>query len=109
MAENCSKIGCTITANSQGTSTWFSARATATGLTGKTFFWFGLFFSFFRLEITKRKLIRDFFPFGVVQKKMKIQMNGFVLHVNNNLENQFSKKKNSLDCGQVLFLQQSML
>ena len=38
MAENFSKIGCTIIANSQGTSTWFSARATATGLTGKTIF-----------------------------------------------------------------------
>ena len=50
MAENCWKIGCTIIANSQGTSTWFSARATTTGLTGKTFFWFVLFcfFSFFR-------------------------------------------------------------
>ena len=28
-------------------------------------------------------------------------MNGFVLHVNNNLENQFSTKKGSLDCGHV--------
>ena len=36
-------------------------------------------------------------------------MNGFVLHVNNNLENQFSTKKNPLDCDQALFLQQSML
>ena len=36
-------------------------------------------------------------------------MNGFVLHVNNNLENQFSPKKNSLDCGQTIFLQQSIL
>ena len=75
MAENCSKIGCTITANSQGTSTWFSARATATGLTGKTFFWFGLFFSFFRSSGVVRnyqaKLIRDFLPLGVVQKQMK--------------------------------------
>ena len=32
----------------QGTSTRFSARATATGLTGKTCFWFVLFFSPFR-------------------------------------------------------------
>ena len=55
MAENCSKIGCTITANSQGTSTWFSARATATGLTGMTFFWFGLFLGLVELlEITKQ-------------------------------------------------------
>ena len=58
MAENCSKIGCTIIANSQATSTWFSARATETGLTDKTFI-FGLvwFFSFLGLvellEITK--------------------------------------------------------
>ena len=57
MAENCSKIGCTITANSQGTSTWFSARATATGLTGKKFFWFVLFYLFLgvvELDITKQ-------------------------------------------------------
>ena len=36
-------------------------------------------------------------------------MNGFALYVNNNLENQFSTKKNSLDCGQAIFLQQSIL
>ena len=55
MAENFSKIGCTIIPNSQGTSTWFSARATATGLTGKTFFWFGLFLGLVELlEITKQ-------------------------------------------------------
>ena len=57
MAGNCSKIGCTITANSQGTSTWFSARATETGLTDKTFFGLVCFFSFLGLvellEITK--------------------------------------------------------
>ena len=45
----------------------------------------------------------------VVLKQMKSPMNGFVLHVNNNLENQFSPKKNSLDCGQTIFLQQSIL
>ena len=28
-------------------------------------------------------------------------MNGFVLHLNNNLENQFSTKKSSLDCSYV--------
>ena len=28
-------------------------------------------------------------------------MNGFVLNLNNNLENQFSTKKSSLDCGYV--------
>ena len=66
MAENCSKIGCTITADSQGTSTWFSARATATGLTGKTLFWFGLFFFPFLglgglLEITKQNQSATFF------------------------------------------------
>ena len=81
----------------RGTSTRFSARATGTGLTGKTIFWFGLFFSFFRSSGVVRnyqaKLIRDFLPLGVVQKQMKSPMNGFVLHVNNNLENQFSTKK----------------
>ena len=45
----------------------------------------------------------------VVLKQMKSPMNGFVLHVNNSLENQFSTKKSSLDCGQVIFLQQSIL
>ena len=45
----------------------------------------------------------------VVLKQMKSLMNGFVLHVNNNLENQFSLKKNSLDCGQTIFLKQSIL
>ena len=98
IGENCSKIGCAITANSQGTLTWFSARATATVLTSKTFFCsFVLFFSFFRFSGVVRndqaKLIRDFLPLGVVQKQMKCPMNGFVLHVNNNLENQFSTKK----------------
>ena len=97
MAENCSKIGCTITANSQGTSIWFSARATATGFAGKTFCLFVLFFSFFRSSVVVRnyqaKLIRDFLPLGVVQKQMKSPMNGFVFHVNNYLENQFSTKK----------------
>ena len=107
MAENFSKIGCTIIANSQGTSTWFSARATATGLTGKTFFWFVSSSSFFRSSGVVRnyqaKLIRDFLPLGVVQKQMKSPMNGFVLHVNNNLENQFSTKK------KLIFLQHSIL
>ena len=54
-------------------------------------------FSFFRSSGVVRnyqaKLIRDFLPLGVVQKQMKCPMNGFVLHVNNNLENQFSTKK----------------
>ena len=36
--------------------------------------------------------MRDFLPLGVVQKQMKSPMNGFVLRVNNNLENQFSTK-----------------
>ena len=98
IAENWSKIGCAITTNSQGTSTWFSARATATGLTGKTFFFlFVLFFSFFRCSRVVRnyqaKLIRDFLLSGVVQKQMKSPMNGFILHVNNYLENLFSTKK----------------
>ena len=39
------------------------------------------------------KLIRDFLPFGVVQKQMKSPMNGFVLHENNYRRNQFSTKK----------------
>ena len=81
----------------QGTSTRFSARATATGLTGKTFFWFVLFFSLFRSSGVVRnyqaKSTRDFLPLYVAQKQMKSPMNGFVLHVNNNLENQFSTKK----------------
>ena len=72
IAKNCSKIGCAITANSQGTSIWFSARATATGLTGKTLFLFCFVFSFFRSSGVVRnyqaKLIRDFLPLGVVQK-----------------------------------------
>ena len=114
IGENCSKIGCAITANSQGTLTWFSARATATVLTSKTYFFFVCFvFFLFRFSGVVRnyqaKLIRDFLPLGVVQKQMKSPMNGFVLHVNNNLENQFSTKKNSLDCGQAIFLQQSIL
>ena len=98
IAENCSKIGCAIAANSKGTSTWFSARATATGLTGKTFFfvWF-VFFSFFKsggvVRNYQAKLIRNFLPIGVVQKHMRSPMNGFVLHVNNYLENQFSTKR----------------
>ena len=54
-------------------------------------------FSFFRSSGVvwnyQAKLIRDFLPLGVVQKQMKCPMNGFVLHVNNNLENQFSTKK----------------
>ena len=58
----------------QGTSTRFSARATTTGLTGKTFFWFLLFFfSFFRSNGVVRnyqaKLIH--LPLGVMQKQMK--------------------------------------
>ena len=68
--------------------------------------------SFFRCSGVRNyqaKLIRDFLPLGVVQKQMKDPMNRFVLHVNNNLENQFSTKKNSLDCGQAIFLQQSIL
>ena len=69
--------------------------------------------SFLGLVIVRNhqvKLIRDFLLLGVVQKQMKSPMNGFVLHVNNNLENQFStKKKNSLDYGQAIFLQQSIL
>ena len=97
IAENCSKIGCAITANSQGTSTWFSARATGTSLTGKTFFWFALFISFFRSSGVVRnyqaKLIRDFHPWGVVQKRTRYPMNGFILHVNNYLENQFPTTK----------------
>ena len=48
-------------------------------------------------------------PLGVVQKQMKTPMNGFVLHVNNNLENQFPTKKNSLDSGRAIFLQESIL
>ena len=52
--------------------------------------WF-VFFSFFRSSGVVRnyqaKSIRDFLPLGVVQKKMKSPMNGFVLHVNKNLEN----------------------
>ena len=76
IGENCSKIGCAITANSQGTLTWFSARATATVLTSKTFLCsFVLFFSFFRFSGVVRnyqaKLIRDFLPLGVMQKQMK--------------------------------------
>ena len=58
---------------------------------------FEMFFSFFRFSEVVRnyqaKLIRDFLPLGVVQKQMKSPMNGFVLHVNNYLENQFSTKK----------------
>ena len=88
-----------ITENRQGTSTQFSARATATGLIGKTFFWFVLFFSLFRSSGVVRnyqaKSTRDFLPLYVVQKQMKSPMNGFVLHVNNNLKNQFSTKKTS--------------
>ena len=57
----------------------------------------GFVFSFFRSSGVVRnyqaKLIRDFLPLGVVQKQMKCPMNGFVLHVNNILENQFSTKK----------------
>ena len=86
-----------ITENRQGTSTRFSARATATGLIGKTFFWFVLFFSLFRSSGVVRnyqaKSTRDFLPLYVVQKQMKSPRNGFVLHVNNNLKNQFSTKK----------------
>ena len=56
-----------------------------------------MFSSFFRFSEVVRnyqaKLIRDFLPLGVVQKQMKSPMNGFVLHVNNYLENQFSTKK----------------
>ena len=62
-------------------------------------------FSFLRSSGVVRnyqvKLIRDFLSLGVVQKQMRSPMNGFVLHVNNNLENQFSTKKGSLDCGHV--------
>ena len=65
--------------------------ATATGLTGKTFFGLFCFAPFFRSSGVVRncqvKLIRDLLPLGVVQKEMKSPMNGFVLHVNNNLEN----------------------
>ena len=86
-----------ITENRQGTSTQFSARATATGLIGKTFFWFVLFFSLFRSSGVVRnyqaKSIRDFLPLYVVQKQMKSPMNGFVLHVNNNLKITFPRKK----------------
>ena len=74
---------------------------------------FDLLFSFFRsggvVRNYQAKLIRDFLLLGVVQKQMKSPMNGFVLLVNNYLENQFSTKKNSLDCGQAIFLQQSIL
>ena len=63
----------------------------------RRFFWFGLLFFLFRSSGVVRnyqaKLIRDFLPLGVVQKQMKSPMNGFVLHVNNCLENQFSTKK----------------
>ena len=52
--------------------------------------WF-VFFPFFRSSGVVRnyhaKSIHDFLPLDVVQKKMKSPMNGFVLHVNNNLEN----------------------
>ena len=73
-------------------------RATATDLTGKTFFFlFVLFFSFFRSSGVVRnyqeKLIRDFLLLGVVHKQMKSPMNGFVLHENNYLQNQFPTKK----------------
>ena len=49
------------------------------------------FFLFFRssgvVKNYQAKSIHDFLPLGVVQKKMKSPMNGFVLHVNKNLEN----------------------
>ena len=80
--------------------------ATATDLTGKTFF---LFVLFLVVRNYQAKLIRDFLPLGFVQKQMKSPMNGFVLHGNNYLENQFSTKKNPLDCGQAIFLEQSIL
>ena len=58
---------------------------------------FDLLFSFFRsggvVRNYQAKLIRDFLLLGVVQKQMKSPMNGFVLLVNNYLENQFSTKK----------------
>ena len=60
------------------------------------FFCLFYFFSFFRSSGVVRnyhaKLIRDFLPLGVVQKQMKSPMNGFFLHVNNYLENQFSTR-----------------
>ena len=71
----------------------------------RRFFWFGLLFFLFRSSGVVRnyqvKLIRDFLSLRVVQKQMRSPMNGFVLHLNNNLENQFSTKKSSLDCSYV--------
>ena len=97
----------------QGTSTRFSARATTTGLTGKTFFWFLLFFSPFRsggvVRNYQAKSIRDFLPIYVVQKQMKSLMIGFVLHMNNNLKQSVFHEKNPLDCGQAIFLYRSIL
>ena len=61
---------------------------------------FFVLFSFFRSSGVVRnrhaKSIRDFLSLGVVQKQMKSPMDGHVLHVNNNLENQFSTKKKKL-------------